>query len=63
MSTKVDLLDHNMAKLTIEVPAEEREEAMQHSYNKQKKDFSMPGFRKGRVPRQIIEQSYGPGIF
>ncbi len=63
MSTKVDLLDNNMAKLTVEVPAEELEEAMQHSYNKQKKDFSMPGFRKGRVPRQIIEQMYGPGIF
>ncbi len=63
MSTQVELQDKNMAKLTVEVPAEELDQAMQHSYNKQKKSFNLPGFRKGKVPRKIVEQIYGPGIF
>ncbi len=63
MSTQVELQDKNMAKLTVEVPAEELDKAMQNSYNKQKKSFNVPGFRKGKVPRKIIEQIYGPGIF
>ncbi len=63
MSTQVEKQDHNMAKLTVEVPAEELDQAMQHSYNKQKKSFNVPGFRKGKVPRKIVEQLYGPGIF
>ncbi len=63
MSVQVELLDHNMAKLTIEVSPEELDAAMEHSYNKQKNSVSMPGFRKGKVPRQMMEQMYGPGIF
>ena len=52
-----------MAKLTIEVPASEFEKALQSAYNKQKKSISVPGFRKGKVPRQMVEKMYGPEIF
>ena len=52
-----------MAKLTIEVSAEELEKALQGAYNKQKKNISIPGFRKGKVPRQMIEKMYGPEVF
>ena len=63
MSLQVEKLEHNMAKLTIEVSAEELEKALQGSYNKQKKNISIPGFRKGKVPRQMIEKMYGPEVF
>ena len=56
-------LEKNMAKLTIEVPASEFEKALQSAYNKQKKSISVPGFRKGKVPRQMVEKMYGPEIF
>lgn len=63
MSLQVEKLEHNMAKLTIEVSAEELEKALQGAYNKQKKNISIPGFRKGKVPRQMIEKMYGAEIF
>ena len=63
MSLQVEKLEHNMAKLTIEVSAEELEKALQGAYNKQKKNISIPGFRKGKVPRQMIEKMYGPEVF
>lgn len=63
MSLQVENLDNNMAKLTIEVSAEELEKALQGAYNKQKGQFNVPGFRKGKVPRQMIEKMYGPEIF
>lgn len=63
MSVQVENLEKNMVKLTIEVSAEELEKALQDAYNKQKKDISMPGFRKGKVPRVMIEKMYGPGVF
>ena len=63
MSLQVEQLEHNMAKLTIEVSAEELEGALQKAYQKQKGRINVPGFRKGKVPRQLIEKMYGPEIF
>lgn len=63
MSVQVEKLEHNTAKLTIEVAAEELEKAIQGVYNRQKKSISMPGFRKGKVPRAMVEKMYGAGVF
>ena len=63
MSLQVEKLENNMAKLTIEVPADDLEKALQSAYMKQKNKIAMPGFRKGKVPRQMIEKMYGPEIF
>ena len=60
MSVQVENLEKNMAKLTIEVPAEELEKALEKAYQKQKKNISVPGFRKGKVPRAMVEKMYGP---
>ena len=63
MSVQVEKLEHNMAKLTIEVSAEDVEKALNSAYNKQKKNISIPGFRKGKVPRAMIEKMYGAEVF
>lgn len=63
MSLQVENLEKNMAKLTITVSAEELEKAIQGAYMKQKGKISVPGFRKGKVPRNMIEKMYGVGIF
>ncbi|MBR3396504.1 MAG: trigger factor [Lachnospiraceae bacterium] len=63
MSVTVENLDKNMAKLTIEVSAEDFEKAIQKAYLKQKSQIAIPGFRKGKVPRQIIEKLYGAQVF
>lgn len=63
MSLQVEKLEHNMAKLTIEVAAEELEKAIESAYQKSKNKISIPGFRKGKAPRRMIEQMYGREIF
>lgn len=63
MSVQVENLEKNMAKLTIEVSAEELEKAIQSAYVKQKGKINMQGFRKGKAPRAMIEKMYGVGIF
>ena len=63
MSLQVEKLEKNMAKLTIEVSAEDLEKSMQAAYQKAKGRISLPGFRKGKAPRKMIEQMYGKGIF
>ncbi len=63
MSLQVEKLEKSMAKLTIEVSADDLEKALQSAYKKQKNKISIPGFRKGKVPRQMIEKMYGAEIF
>lgn len=63
MSLAVEKLEGSMAKLTIEVPADEFTKAIAEAYNKNKNKFNVPGFRKGKVPQNMIEKMYGAGIF
>ena len=63
MSLQVEKLEKNMAKLTIEVPAEEVTKALNTAYGKDKSKINVPGFRKGKAPRKLIEQMYGKGVF
>ena len=63
MSLTVEKLEKNMAKLTITVPAADFSEAVKKAYNKQKKQISVPGFRKGKVPQAYVEKMYGAEIF
>ena len=63
MSTTVEKLEHNMVKLTVEVSAEDFDKAIEKAYQKNKNRISVPGFRKGHAPLQMIERMYGVGIF
>lgn len=63
MSLQLEKLENNMAKLTIEVAPEELEKAIEKAYQKNKKSISVPGFRKGKVPRQMVEKMYGKEVF
>ena len=63
MSLQVEKLEKNMAKLTIEVSAEEFEKAIEKAYQKNKGKINIQGFRKGKAPRKMIEKMYGVGIF
>lgn len=63
MSYKIEKLENSMAKLTIEVPFEEFDKAIDKAYQKNKNKMSIPGFRKGKAPRAILEKMYGKEIF
>ncbi len=63
MSVKVENLEKNMAKITVEVSASELDNALQMAYSKNKGRFNIPGFRKGKVPMAMIEKMYGPQVF
>lgn len=63
MSVQVEKLEKSMAKLTIEVPAKELDLALDKAYKKSRNKIAMPGFRKGKAPRAMIEKMYGAEIF
>lgn len=63
MSANLEKLENNIAKLRIEVDPEKFEEGMKYSYNKNKSRINIQGFRKGKVPRKVIEAQYGPEVF
>lgn len=63
MGLQIEKLEHNMAKLTIEVPYEEFDKAVDQAYKRNKNKINVPGFRKGKVPRQMVEKMYGKEVF
>ena len=63
MSFTVETLENNTAKFTITVDAAKFEDAIKKAYEKKKGDFSVPGFRKGKVPQNMVEKMYGAGVF
>ncbi len=63
MSVQVEKLEKSMAKITIEVASEKFDSALEQAYQKNKGKIAMPGFRKGKAPRAMIEKMYGVGIF
>ena len=63
MSVQVEKLEKSMAKLTIEASAEDFAAAIDKAYKKNRNKIAMPGFRKGKAPRKMIEKMYGAGVF
>ena len=63
MSVSVEKMEHNLAKLTIEIPAEEVAAAEERAYKKNRNKINIPGFRKGKAPRKMIENMYGADVF
>ena len=63
MKVTVEKLEKSMAKLTIEVSAEDFDKAIDKVYLRERKRVNIPGFRRGKAPRKLIEKMYGTGIF
>ncbi|MBE6006767.1 MAG: trigger factor [Lachnospiraceae bacterium] len=63
MSVSVEKLEKSMVRLTIEVSAEDFDKAINKVYNRQKSRMNVPGFRKGKTPRKVLEKMYGASIF
>ncbi len=63
MSVQVEKLEKSMAKLTITVEADKFGAALDQAYKKNKSKIALPGFRKGKAPRAMIEKMYGPSVF
>ncbi len=63
MTTNLEKLENSRVKLTVNIDAEELEKTIDEAYRRAAKKISLPGFRKGRAPRQLIELNYGPNVF
>ena len=63
MSVQIEKLEHNMATLTIQVPAEDFDKELENVFRRNRNRITVPGFRKGKAPRKMIEKLYGAGIF
>ncbi|MDD2562172.1 MAG: trigger factor, partial [Eubacteriales bacterium] len=63
MNYQVEKVNSNQKKITFEIPAEAFDEAMQKAYLKTRGRINVPGFRKGKAPRKLIENMYGEGVF
>ena len=63
MKVEMTNKETNVVQLKVEVPQPEVEQALEKAYLKIRKDFAVPGFRKGRVPRNILEKRYGVEVF
>ncbi|MBQ9562847.1 MAG: trigger factor family protein, partial [Lachnospiraceae bacterium] len=63
MSVSVERMEHNLAKLTIEILAEEVAAAEERAYQKNRSKINLPGFRKGKAPKKMIENMYGADVF
>jgi len=60
---KIENIEKNKIKMAFEVSPQLLEEGIKYSYNKNKSKVNIPGFRKGKVPRKLVEQQYGVGFF
>ena len=63
MSVTVEKKEHNMAVLTVTASAQELTQALNDAWKKDRKRINIPGFRRGKAPRKMIEQMYGKGVF
>lgn len=63
MAAKLEKLENSRVKLTVDIDADVLEQAMEEAYRKNVKKIAIPGFRKGKAPRKLIELNYGPDVF
>ena len=63
MNHQIEQLENSMVKITLEISPEQFEQAMETAYKRSKNQISLPGFRKGKAPRKLVEKAYGREIF